>query len=67
RVRAPEFDGSSNDPIEAQGWFKTIENILNLMALTDNKMVRCTSYCLIKDARIWWETVEMKRDIANMT
>lgn len=66
RVKPAEFEGSTN-PLVAQGWFKTIENTLNLMGLTDNEKVLCVSYCLTMDARIWWESMELKYNVNEMT
>ena len=37
------------------------------LELTDNEKVRCTSFSLTMDARIWWETMEGKYDIETMT
>ncbi|GMN20704.1 hypothetical protein TIFTF001_047156 [Ficus carica] len=54
RMKPKEFNGST-DPLVAQGWLKSIELVLNFMDLTDNKKVKCASYYLMDDARIWWE------------
>ncbi|WP_171949913.1 hypothetical protein, partial [Proteus mirabilis] len=67
KVQPPDFDGRSNDPIEAQGWFKTIESTLNMMELTDNEKVKCASFCLTMDAKVWWESVERKHNVNEMT
>ena len=56
KARLADFDGSG-DPLTAQGWFKTTENMMEGMELSDNEKVRCASYSLTMDARIWWETV----------
>ena len=37
------------------------------MELSDNEKVRCVSYSLTMDARIWWETVQLKYDVSQMT
>ncbi|GMN30211.1 hypothetical protein TIFTF001_041417 [Ficus carica] len=52
RMKPKEFNGST-DPLVAQGWLKSIELVLNFMDLTDNEKVKCASYCLMDDARIW--------------
>ncbi|GMN21902.1 hypothetical protein TIFTF001_045574 [Ficus carica] len=61
-IKPKEFNGSI-DPLVAQGWLKSIELVLNFMDLTDNEKVKCASYCLMDDARIWWEEIELSRDI----
>ena len=52
RMKPKEFSGST-DPLVAQGWLKSIELVLNFMGLTENEKVKCASYCLMDDARIW--------------
>ncbi|GMN33421.1 hypothetical protein TIFTF001_046700 [Ficus carica] len=37
------------------------------MDLTDNEKVKCAFYCLMDDARIWWEGIELSSDISQMT
>ncbi|GMN20564.1 hypothetical protein TIFTF001_047129 [Ficus carica] len=37
------------------------------MDLTDIEKVKYASYCLMDDARIWWEGIELSRDISQMT
>ncbi|GMN31817.1 hypothetical protein TIFTF001_049720 [Ficus carica] len=64
-MKPKEFNGST-DPLVAQGWLKSIELVLNFMDLTDNEKVKCASYCLMDDARIWWEGIELSRDISQM-
>ncbi|GMN27756.1 hypothetical protein TIFTF001_041075 [Ficus carica] len=66
RMKPKEFNGST-DPLVAQGWLKSIELVLNFMDLTDNEKVKCASYYLMDDARIWWEGIELSRDISQMT
>ncbi len=66
RMKAPEFNGST-DPIEADNWLIDVQVILNLMKLNDQEKVMCASYMLKKEARRWWQTVELKRDASLMT
>ncbi|GMN24421.1 hypothetical protein TIFTF001_043776, partial [Ficus carica] len=37
------------------------------MDLTDQEKVFCASYVMKKDARYWWETVQMRRNVLEMT
>ena len=62
-MRPTDFDGSG-DPLTAQGLFKTTENMMEGMELSDNEKVRCVSYSLTMDARIWWETVQLKYNVS---
>ena len=56
KARQADFDGA-RDPLITQGWFKTTETIMEDMELSYNKKVKCASYSLTIDAKIWWETM----------
>ena len=66
RMKAPEFEGSTN-PIEADNWLIDLQVILNFLRLNDQEKVLCASFMLRKDARLWWETVQIWRDVSQMT
>ena len=51
KVRLADFDGSG-DPLIAQGWIKTTENMMEGMERSDNEKVCCASYNLTMDAKI---------------
>ncbi|GMN47187.1 hypothetical protein TIFTF001_016372 [Ficus carica] len=40
--------------------------ILDFMRLTEQEKVICVSFALKKDARHWWMTVQMRRDVTTM-
>ncbi|GMN25474.1 hypothetical protein TIFTF001_040715 [Ficus carica] len=65
RMKAPEFEGTT-DPIVADNWLIDIQVILDFMGLTEHEKVLCASFALKKDARHWWRTVQMHRNVANM-
>ena len=65
RMKAPEFEGTT-DPIVADNWLIDIQVILDFMGLTEQEKVLCASFALKKDARHWWMTVQMRRNVANM-
>ncbi|GMN74872.1 hypothetical protein TIFTF001_054468 [Ficus carica] len=66
RMKAPEFEGSTN-PIEADNWLIDLQVILNFLRLNDQEKVLCASFVLRKDACLWWETVQIRRDVTQMT
>ncbi|GMN65136.1 hypothetical protein TIFTF001_034208 [Ficus carica] len=66
RMKAPEFEGLM-DPIEADNWLIDIQVILDLMGLTEQEKVLYASFALKKDARHWWRTVQLRRDVTNMS
>ncbi|GMN66096.1 hypothetical protein TIFTF001_035166 [Ficus carica] len=64
--QAPEFEGLTN-PIEADNWLIDIQVILDFMGITEREKVLCASFALNKDARHWWMTVQMRRDVAAVS
>ncbi|GMN23056.1 hypothetical protein TIFTF001_043629 [Ficus carica] len=66
QMKAPEFEGTT-DPIVANNWLIDIQVILDFMGLTEQEKVLCASFALKKDARLWWMTVQMRRNVANMS
>ena len=66
KMKAPEFEGPT-DPVAADNWLLDIQVILDFMNLTEQEKVLCASFALKKNARHWWRTVQLKRDIMVMT
>ncbi|GMN70356.1 hypothetical protein TIFTF001_039401 [Ficus carica] len=66
RMKAPEFEGSTN-PIDADNWLIDLQVILNFLRLSDQEKILCASFVLKKDARLWWETVQIRWDVTQMT
>ncbi|GMN60011.1 hypothetical protein TIFTF001_029103 [Ficus carica] len=66
RMKAPESEGPT-DPIKADNWLIDIQVILDFMGLTEQKKVLCASFALKKDARHWWMTVQIRRDVTKMS
>ena len=66
KMKLTEFVGST-DPLEAEEWINLMEMIFDFMQLSDQERVACVSFMLKKDARHWWATVKMTRDVGMMT
>ena len=66
RMKPPEFEGST-DLLEAKEWLTSLQIILNFINLTEQEKILCASYVLKNDARYWWETVVLRRDVMAMT
>ncbi|GMN26236.1 hypothetical protein TIFTF001_040822 [Ficus carica] len=66
RMKAPEFEGSTN-PIDADNWLIDLQVILNFLRLNDQEKILCASFVLKKDARLWWEAVQIRWDVTQMT
>ncbi|GMN71254.1 hypothetical protein TIFTF001_053370 [Ficus carica] len=66
RMKAPKFEGLT-DPVAADNWLIDIQVILDFTRLTEQEKVLCASFSLKKDARHWWTTVQMRRDVMAMS
>nr|GMN30009.1 hypothetical protein TIFTF001_046396 [Ficus carica] len=66
RMKAPEFEGPI-DPIAADNWLIDMQVILDFMRLTEQEKVLCASFALKKNARHWWITVQMRRNVLTMS
>ncbi|GMN48243.1 hypothetical protein TIFTF001_017411 [Ficus carica] len=66
RTKAPEFEGPA-DQIEANNWLIDIQVILDFMGLSGQEKVLYASFALKKDARRWWMTVQMLRNMTTMS
>ncbi|GMN64644.1 hypothetical protein TIFTF001_033709 [Ficus carica] len=65
-MKAPEFEGST-DPIEDDNWLIDIQVILDFIRLTGPEKVLCASFALKKDARHWWMTVQMRKNVVTLS
>ena len=65
-MKAPDFEGSS-DRLIADEWLAQIQVILTFMNVSDGDKVKCASFVLKKEARYWWETVAIRRNVEQMT
>ncbi|GMN70924.1 hypothetical protein TIFTF001_053325 [Ficus carica] len=66
QMKAPEFEGPM-DPIASDNWLIDIQVNLDFIRLIEQEKVLCASYALKKDARHWWITVQMRRDVTAMS
>ena len=65
RLKPENFTGTC-EPWDAQAWFKTAENIVDLLDWPVPEKIKCVSFCFSGDARMWWERVKAKRQINLM-
>ena len=63
----PAQSVGSIDPLKAEEWLSLIDTILDFMQLSDYEWVLCASYMLRKDARHWWGTVKLRKNVNVMT
>ncbi|XP_062086532.1 uncharacterized protein LOC133792641 [Humulus lupulus] len=62
----PVFEGST-DPLDAQDWKSSLEDIFEFMQLSHREKVSYAAHTLKKDAKIWWEVVKQTREVNQMT
>ncbi|MCQ7582457.1 retrotransposon gag domain-containing protein [Salmonella enterica] len=65
KMKPPVFEGSS-DPLAAEGWLTTLQDIMRFMGLNEQEKVLCASFVLRQDARFWWDTVAARKNIDTM-
>ncbi|XP_073289565.1 uncharacterized protein [Primulina huaijiensis] len=63
----PNDFGGTIDPMVAEGWIKSIEVIFTFMELQDADRVRCATYLLKDDARLWWEGASVSVNLQTLT
>ncbi|XP_075524117.1 uncharacterized protein LOC142556543 [Primulina tabacum] len=66
RMSPKEFSGTA-DPMIAEGWIKSKEVIFDFMELTDADRVRCATFLLSGDARLWWESASVAVNLQTLT
>ncbi|XP_074565164.1 uncharacterized protein At2g33490-like [Curcuma longa] len=62
----PETFSGAGEPWDAQAWFKTVESIVELLDWPEHEKIKCASFCLSGDARMWWDRVKAKRPVNEM-
>ncbi|XP_075494110.1 uncharacterized protein LOC142531743 [Primulina tabacum] len=67
RKMDPKDFGRTTDPIVVEGWIKIIEVIFTFMELHDADRVRCATYFLKDDARLWWEGASVLVNLQTLT
>ncbi|XP_073279504.1 uncharacterized protein [Primulina huaijiensis] len=66
RMDPKEFSGTTY-PIVAERWIKSIEEIFTFMELEDVDRVRCATYLLLRDTRLWWESASVTLNLQTLT
>ncbi|XP_075481189.1 uncharacterized protein LOC142521901 [Primulina tabacum] len=61
-----EFSGTT-DMILAEGWINSIEVIFSFRKLQDAYRVKCTTFLLTEDARLWWESAFVSMNLKTLT
>ncbi|XP_073275434.1 uncharacterized protein [Primulina huaijiensis] len=51
----------------AKGWSKSIEVIFTFMELPDADRVRCATFLLTGDTRLWWESASVSVNLQTLT
>ncbi|KZV25085.1 hypothetical protein F511_33465 [Dorcoceras hygrometricum] len=53
RKQGPKEFSGTTDPLVAEEWIRSMENIYDFMGLTDADKVRCAIFMLKADAALW--------------
>ncbi|XP_047333618.1 uncharacterized protein LOC124937402 [Impatiens glandulifera] len=61
-----DFKGST-DPIISKEWMQSMETIFEFMQITEAERVRCATFMLKDDARIWWQGAKVALDLNTIT
>ncbi|XP_058217472.1 uncharacterized protein LOC131328554 [Rhododendron vialii] len=69
RMKPPEFDGESSDPLVADHWLAQVCKIFNALRITEDDLrVSIVAIQLTGEANEWWESVlGARRDARRMT
>ena len=52
---APEFDGKSSDPVDAENWVGRVEKAFAAFEIPDRKKMPMAEFQLKDDANVWWQ------------
>jgi hypothetical protein len=68
RMKPPQFDGESSDPLVADHWLSQIRKIFNALRITEDDLrVSIVAIQLVGEANEWWESVlGARRDARRM-
>ncbi|XP_073121845.1 uncharacterized protein [Henckelia pumila] len=66
RSNGPKEFAGSTDPLEAEEWVKSLEDIFVYMQLADENRVRCAVFMLRGDARLWWEGAKLNVNLTTL-
>ncbi|XP_047320545.1 uncharacterized protein LOC124924570 [Impatiens glandulifera] len=61
-----KFKGIS-DPIVSEEWVQSMETIFEFMQILEVERVRCATFMLRDDARIWWQGVKAALDLSSIS
>lgn len=65
-MKALESKGSTNR-VEVDNYMVDVHVILNFIKLIDQEKLLCSSFVLKNDAHLWWETVQLRHDVSQIT
>ena len=50
------FQGKSKDPVVAELWLSSIDEIFRRMKCPEDQRLNCVTYLLRNDAKLWWHS-----------
>ncbi|XP_051139078.1 uncharacterized protein LOC127256895 [Andrographis paniculata] len=66
KLNPPIFEDTT-DPLVAEDWLRTLNNMFQYSRIPDTEKVLCVSFMLCGSAGHWWDTVKNIEDVAVMT
>ncbi|CAA0833371.1 Unknown protein [Striga hermonthica] len=66
KLSPPVFEDAA-DPVEAEDWLRTVENLFQFSRVSGEEKVLCASFMLRGSAGHWWDTVKCIKDVTTMT
>ncbi|XP_051117314.1 uncharacterized protein LOC127242023 [Andrographis paniculata] len=66
KLNPPIFEDAT-DPLAAEDWLRTLNNMFQYSIIPDTEKVLCASFMLRGSAGHWWDTVKSIEDVAVMT
>lgn len=66
RLNPRDFTGTT-DPFIAEGWISSLEVHFDYLVMRDADRVRCASYLLKDDARLWWNGAAVGVDLNTLS
>ncbi|CAA0828721.1 Unknown protein [Striga hermonthica] len=55
------------DPVEAEDWLRTVDNMFQYSRVSEEEKVMCASFILHGSAGHWWDTIKCIEDVTTMT
>ncbi|CAA0822151.1 Unknown protein [Striga hermonthica] len=66
KLNPPIFEDAA-DPVEAEDWLRTVDNMFQYSKVSEEENVLCASFMLRGSAGHWWDTIKCIEGVTTMT